>query len=63
MRVGDRDLLASAGNDRTVRLWDPATGQALRVIPVHHEALGLASFGDSRLVIGLSAGLLVVSIT
>ncbi|MFN2495124.1 MAG: trypsin-like peptidase domain-containing protein [Pseudonocardiaceae bacterium] len=63
VRVGGRDLLASASDDRTVRLWDPATGQALHVIPVHHEAFGLTSFANARLVVGLSAGLLVVSIT
>ncbi|HZN19721.1 MAG TPA: AAA family ATPase [Micromonosporaceae bacterium] len=33
--VGERSLLASAGQDGTVRLWDPATGQTERVLVGH----------------------------
>jgi hypothetical protein len=58
--VGGRDLLASASHDRTVRLWDPATGAALTV-PVHHHALACAATAG-LLAIGLDAGLLVLDV-
>jgi WD40 repeat protein len=35
VRVGGRELLATAGDDRTVRLWDPATGAAVQVVHGH----------------------------
>src|SRR2546421_697713 len=35
VRVGGRDLLASASEDRTVRIWDPATGAVDRVLEGH----------------------------
>jgi WD40 repeat protein len=63
VRVGGRELLASADADRTVRLWDPATAHSLHQIPIHYEALGLANFARACLVVGLSAGLLALSLT
>ena len=32
-----RELLASGGDDHTVRIWDPATGMLLLIVPVHHQ--------------------------
>ncbi|MGH3568316.1 MAG: trypsin-like peptidase domain-containing protein [Pseudonocardia sp.] len=35
VRVGQRELLASASDDRTVRVWDPGTGAAEQVLQGH----------------------------
>ena len=32
----DGTLLATGGNDRTVRLWNPATGSLVRELNGHH---------------------------
>ncbi len=60
--VGDRQLLASAGDKRTVRIWDPDIAQCLTAIPVHHLALAIAHVKDA-IVVGLSAGLLAIELT
>jgi WD40 repeat protein len=39
IQVGPRQLLASAGDDQTVRLWDPATGTPERVLDGHTGAV------------------------
>ena len=60
MNVGSRTLLLTAGGtDRTVRLWDPDTGQCALTIPVHHEAVGAAQVGEGLLAIAVPSGLLV----
>ena len=60
--VGKQVLLASAGNDRSVRIWDPATGEELRRLAGNAGAVldvcavsidgreMLASAGDDRSV-------------
>jgi len=57
-----RTLLASAGHDRTVRIWDPTTGQPCYRIPVHHSATALVSPTRGLLVVGLSGGLLALTV-
>jgi WD40 repeat protein len=45
-RVGDRDLLASASVDKTVRLWDPASGQPVgEPLIGHTDAVSSVAFG------------------
>ena len=39
MSVAGRDLLASAGNDGTVRIWDPETGEQRTVLEGHGGAV------------------------
>jgi WD40 repeat protein len=59
--VNGRALLASTSHDGTARIWDPATGSLETTIPVHHEATGCVAAAD-RLIIGLTAGTLAISL-
>jgi hypothetical protein len=60
VRVGGRELLASAGNDGTVRVWDPVVGVTAAQIPTGAAALAAAPFGTGSLFIGLDSGVLTV---
>jgi hypothetical protein len=60
--VGGRELLASAGADRTVRVWDPEAGLPLVKIPVYAAAASLTSI-DNTIVIGMATGLLALRIS
>ena len=37
--VAGRNLLASGGSDRTVRIWDPDTGQQLTILEGHQGGI------------------------
>ena len=50
--VAGRQLLASGGDDRTVRIWDPQIGASLLTVPTHYAALAVVQVGES-LTIGL----------
>jgi WD40 repeat protein len=51
-------LLASAGNDQTVRIWNLHRARSI-IIPVRSEALAV-TWIDEVLAVGTRAGLLVV---
>ena len=61
MNVGRRSLLVSAGQDRTVRLWNLVTGEPELSIPVHHPAIACVQVAD-RLVVAITAGILALKV-
>ena len=56
-----RAVVASGGDDGTVRLWDPATGAAVSVLPVLTQVNGVAVHGLLAAV-ATSAGLIVLEL-
>jgi WD40 repeat protein len=56
-----RPLLASAGNDATVRLWDPASGAAMVTLPRRTDPAAVATQG-AQLAVADREGVTVVEI-
>lgn len=56
-------VLVSASDDGTIRLWDPDDDwELLSLIPVHHPAKAVEFIGPDVLVVGLAAGHLALQI-
>ncbi len=50
----DGRLLVSAGDDKTIRLWDPATGQEVRALSGHEKGVSrVVCSPDGRRLISL----------
>ena len=57
IRAGNRDLLATASDDATVRLWDPGTGEAVATLAAHtREVRGVCAVrvGDREVLASAS---------
>ena len=52
----DGKLLASAGEDKTVRLWDPATGQQLRTLTGHTDWVRSVAFSPDGKLLASAGG-------
>jgi WD40 repeat protein len=57
---GGRTLLATAGDDATVRLWDPATGTPITVLQIGIRVNALCASPDGSLAIATSDGVAVL---
>src|SRR5262249_38862126 len=59
---GERPLLASAGDDRSVRLWDPVAQQELALLERRRDGLLSLAFSPNgtRLAAGGRAGSIIV---
>lgn len=44
----DSEILASSGDDRTIRLWSARTGQCLKVLTGHSDLVRSVQFGSSH---------------
>ncbi|MGV9708563.1 WD40 repeat domain-containing protein [Streptomyces sp. NPDC003483] len=61
IQIGRWTALATGGDDRTIRLWEPGSWRSLIEVPVYHPVTSLAQV-DATLVVGSDAGLLGLSL-
>jgi hypothetical protein len=61
VRTDGQDLLATAGTDASLRLWDPALGLELDAVPVIGSVRSIAISGR-HLVVGTDTGALVLEL-
>ncbi|MEW2604422.1 trypsin-like peptidase domain-containing protein [Streptomyces sp. NPDC047916] len=54
-------VLVSAGNDRSVRIWDPIRFQCLADIPLYHSITWASQVGDT-IMLSLNAGMFGIAI-
>lgn len=59
--IRNRCLLASAGGDGVVRIWDIASRASILAIPVHYSATSMI-WADDSLFIGLDGGVLAIKL-
>ncbi|MEI8022490.1 MAG: hypothetical protein WCH39_30050, partial [Schlesneria sp.] len=52
--VADGKLIATAGDDGTIRIWSGTTGKPLEEITGHQAPVGLLASGPNRMLIGVS---------
>ena len=52
----DGSLVASAGSDNAVQLWDPASGQRVAVIPAHDDDVSALAFSPDGELLATGAG-------
>jgi WD40 repeat protein len=57
--VDGQSLLASAGADGTIGIWDPRTGVCVLTVPTYRTASAIAGVAES-LAIGLNTGVLLI---
>jgi WD40 repeat protein len=60
VEIDGRTLLATAGYDQTVRLWDPERSGPL-VVPIHFPVTNCASQGRT-VILAAGTGLMVINV-
>jgi WD40 repeat protein len=62
-RVGDRDVIVSGSDDRTVRIWDAATGRLMLVQDTVDDPVNAIAVDGDRLAIAAGNTVIAASLT